>query len=213
MKRWKNTKENSILRLRLCANFSKLSIKRSTVYRLQSRNTKLEMYIQSHKTTSLLFTMNIALNIQKDKFVHRSDFRTRNLAYFLSKSSKYTVIKIYLQNLSTLIIAKSSTSTTTEITSETSVNNWEHFWCVAHSTLIVGMKIAKLSLLKTWIVRIHCVHKKFFNLSAEAFIYAFNARSRVKSAIFFLKNEHFLFYWSVDKGFVNFQRQKIQIKN
>ena len=76
---------------------------------------------QSQKTISLLNITTISLNIQIDKFVYRSDLEATILAFFRSKSSNYTAINLFLQKLSTLMIAKVTISTRTDITLQRSV--------------------------------------------------------------------------------------------
>ena len=70
--------------------------------------------MQSQKTISLTITTAISLSIQIDKIVYHSDLETSVLAYFPSKSLKYR--NLLLQKLSTLTIAKFTSSTTTDIT-------------------------------------------------------------------------------------------------
>ena len=67
---------------------------------------KLRLELQSQKTISLLVTITRSLNIQINKFDHRSDLETTILAYFLSKSLNYRAINFFLQKLSKLTIAK-----------------------------------------------------------------------------------------------------------
>ena len=83
--------------------------------------TKLRLVLQSQKTTSLLITIKISLNIQINFFRYRSGLETTILASFLSKSLNYKVISSYLQKFSTLNIAKLTTSTRIGITLQTSV--------------------------------------------------------------------------------------------
>ena len=65
--------------------------------------------------------MKISLNIQIDKFVHRSDLETIILESFPSEKLSYTVINLYSQELLNLTIAKLTTSTKTSNTLKTSV--------------------------------------------------------------------------------------------
>ena len=82
---------------------------------------KVEIGYTKSKTISLLITITTSLNLEIDKFFHHSDLETTTLAYFPSKSLKYTVINLFLQKLSTLTIVKFTISTRTDITSQTSV--------------------------------------------------------------------------------------------
>ena len=65
--------------------------------------------------------MKISLNVQVDNFVYRSDLETSNPTFFLSKSSRNAVIILHLEKLSTLTIAKMTTSTRTDIMLQTSM--------------------------------------------------------------------------------------------
>ena len=56
------------------------------------------------KTTSLLITWKISLNIQTGILVYFSDPETTNLAFSLAKSWNYSIISSYLQKLSTSTI-------------------------------------------------------------------------------------------------------------
>ena len=49
---------------------------------------------------------------------------------------------------------------------------------------------------------LHCVHKFFFNLSAEKTVNVLNALPRVRRQIFFLKNKQIRFSWSMTIGFL-----------
>ena len=60
------------------------------------------------------------MNIQIDKDFYRSDLGTTVPMYFPSKSLIYTAINLFLQNLSTLVIAKFTISTRPDITLQTS---------------------------------------------------------------------------------------------
>ena len=102
--------------------FSKFLIKLASAYRLHYRSPKLRLDLQSQKTIALLITITISLNIQTDKFVHRSVLETTILAFFPSKILNYTAISLFLQKLSTLTIAKLTVSTRTVIALQTSVN-------------------------------------------------------------------------------------------
>ena len=93
----------------------------ASAYRYPYRSPKLRLDLQSQTTISLLFTITISLNIQIDKFVYRCDLETKILAYFPSKSLKYTTINLFLQKLSTLANAKVTISTKTDNTLQPSV--------------------------------------------------------------------------------------------
>ena len=96
------SEKNSALWLTVCWIFSKLLIKRASVYKFYYRNTRLRLDLRSQRTIWLLITITISLNIQIDKFIYRSDLETTILASFPSNSLNYTVISSYLQRLSTL---------------------------------------------------------------------------------------------------------------
>ena len=102
-------------------DFLKFFDKGSKCLQIPLPKHKIEMNLQSRKTTSLLITMKISSNIQIDLFVYRSDLETTILASSPSKSLNYTVIILNLQKLSTLTIANFSTSTKTDIMLQTSV--------------------------------------------------------------------------------------------
>ena len=77
----------------------------------------------------------ISLNIQIDKFVHRSDLQTTLLAYYPSKSLNSTAIDLYLQKLSTLTIVKFTISTRTDKRLPTSVKQSRAItMCIAFTT-------------------------------------------------------------------------------
>ena len=96
-------------------------IKLVSAYIFPYRRPTLRLDLQSQKTISLLITITISLNIQKDKFVYHSDSGTTILVYFSSKSLNYTAINLFLQKLSTLTIVKFTISTKTDITLQTIV--------------------------------------------------------------------------------------------
>ena len=81
------------------------------VYRFQYWNPKLNLDPQSEKRTSLFITVKVSLNIQLAIFVYRSGLETTIFSTFPSKKLNYTLISSYLQTLSTLTIAKLTTST------------------------------------------------------------------------------------------------------
>ena len=91
-------------------------IKRANVHKLFYRNPKLSLDIQSRKAISLLITVNISLNGQINNFVYHSDSEKTIVASFPSKRLKYMAIILFLQKLSTLTIAKITTSTEIIIT-------------------------------------------------------------------------------------------------
>ena len=96
----------------------------TSVYILETPNTKLNLDLQSEKTTSLLLTLQISLNIKIDVFVFHCDFKTTILASFPSESLNYKVIYSYLQKVSTLIMTKFTTLTGTNITMQTNVEKF-----------------------------------------------------------------------------------------
>ena len=99
--------------------FSELLVKRASVYIFHYRTPKLRSDLQSRRTISLLITIKISLNFQINKFVNRSILEATTLAPFPSKILSYSVMNLYLQNLSTLTIAKSTISAKTDITLQT----------------------------------------------------------------------------------------------
>ena len=121
-KKWISPKENSLLWSTVCAIFSQCLITQASAYRFTYRSPKLRLDLQSQKAISLLITIKMSLKIQIDKFVYRSDLETTILGYFPSKALNYTAINLFLQKLSTLTIAKFTSSTKTHNTWQTSVN-------------------------------------------------------------------------------------------
>ena len=79
---------------------SKFLIKRASVYKFHYRKPECTLDLQSQKTSSLLITITISLNIQIHKVVYRSEVETTNLAFVPTKFLNYTVITIFLQKLS-----------------------------------------------------------------------------------------------------------------
>ena len=99
-----------------------MSVKKlAGVYTFLDRNPKLRLHLQNQDTIFLLIFITIPLNIEIDKFVYRSDLETSNLASFLSKSLNYRVIKLFVQKLLSLTVAKFFICTGTDITFQTSV--------------------------------------------------------------------------------------------
>ena len=90
------------------------------IYIFPQRSPKLRLDLQSQNSISLLNTITISLNIQKDKFVYRSYLATTILAHLPSKNLNYTAIIFFLQILSTtLTIVKFTISTRTDYTLQT----------------------------------------------------------------------------------------------
>ena len=101
-------------------DFLKTSNKTSKCLKFHFRNPKLRLDLQKQKTIfSLIPTITIWLNIQIEKLVDRSDLETTFLVSFLSKILVYTAISLLLEKLSTLIIAKFTTWTKSDITLQT----------------------------------------------------------------------------------------------
>ena len=142
------------------------------------------------------------MNIQKDKFVCRSDLGTIILAYFQSKSLNYTAINLLLQKLST-----STIYTRNYTTLQSSVKYLRAITMCTAFTLNVCETIALLFSLGTCIIQIQSVRvnfactKKFYNLSAEAIINVRNARQCARCAIFLSKIKQAPFYCRLAKGF------------
>ena len=65
--------------------FSKLLITLASVHRFPYWNPQLRLDLQSQRTISLLFTITISLNIQMDKFVHRSVLEKTILCFSIKK--------------------------------------------------------------------------------------------------------------------------------
>ena len=172
---------------------------RTWIYRLHYRNQKLRTDIQSQKTTFLLITLEISLNIQVEKCVLRSHFKTTIRAFFPSNKLSYMVINLYLQKLSTLTITKFNTFTRTDITLQTNVKNLGvNPMCSAftpdcrydnNSFKFIGTVHCPNEISS----RKLCLHKKAFNLSAEATINALKVRTRVRCAKYFLRNKEYRF--------------------
>ena len=80
-----NSKRNSLVWSTNCAIFSKLLIKLASAYRFPYRSPRLILDLQSQKTTFLLITITISLNIQIDRFVYHSDFGNNNSCVFSLK--------------------------------------------------------------------------------------------------------------------------------
>ena len=117
----------------------------------------------------------------------------------------YTAIKLIVHKLSTLVIAEFTIFTRTDIRLQKSVKKMRAICCVAHSHLIVGMKLALLLSLGTCIVQKQTVRvdlactKRLFNLQAEAIVIVGNARLCARCAIILLKiqqNRFFFVVWA-----------------
>ena len=149
-------------------DFQKRLMKLASVYKLHNRISKLKFNLRSRKTTSLLFTKKISLNIHIDQFVYRSNLEKTNLASLPSKKLKHAVINLYLPKLSTLTNAKLITSKRTDITLQKGVTKLTAI--TMRSTFIPDSRYDK-SILKL-IGNVFCpndmyseklrVHKKFF---------------------------------------------------
>ena len=142
---------------------------------------------------SLPITTAISLSKQMDKFVYLSVLVNNNSCIFSVKILNNKVINNFLQNFSTLPMAKFATPARTDIKLHKVCINWEQSRCVAHSTLIVGLTIALLISLGTCFVRIQSARENFacakrlFNLLAEAIINVRNARLSARCAKFLWK--------------------------
>ena len=113
---WKSPKGDSILWWTACSISRKPLIKRASVYKFHYWNTKLILDLQGQKTISLFNAVKTSLNIQLDKFVYCSDLEALSNAFFPLKTSSYMALNLFLQKLSTLTIAKLTTSTETHST-------------------------------------------------------------------------------------------------
>ena len=155
-RRSEDLQKRTHLLCRQSARFQKLSIMLASVYRFSYRSPKLRLDLQSQKTISLLITITISLNIQIDKFVHRSDLGTTILASFPSKRLNYTAIIIFLQKLSTLTIAKFTISTRTDTTLQTSVKELRAITMCGAFTLDCGYDNSTIIL----IVYVYCPNER-----------------------------------------------------
>ena len=117
--------------------------------------------LQIQRTTSLIISWKLSLNIQTEKIVYHSDLNTSFLPSLPSKSSSYTVISSNLQKLSTLIILKLTGSTRTDITLQPSVNQLGAKTMCCTSNFDWQYAKAKITLMKMYIVRTKCVLGKF----------------------------------------------------
>ena len=123
---------------------------------------KLRLDLKSQKTISLLNIITISLNTQIDKFVYRSDLEKTMVAFFSSKTLNCTAINLFLQKLSTLIIAKFIICTRrTDFTLQRSEKNLRAVTMYSAFTVIVGMTIALLFSLGTCVVQIQNVRVNF----------------------------------------------------
>ena len=124
----------------------------------------MKLDLQSQKTSSLLNTV----NIQSDKFVYRSDFKTTVLAFSPSTSFNSTLIQFSLHNVSNLNFAKFTTCKRTDVTLQTCVK--EIRACTICSTFSPDcwfdnsnfIFIGNVFCPKTMCSGIHCIHKKTY---------------------------------------------------
>ena len=166
--RWIFPKKDSVLLSAACAIFSKFLLKRASVYRFHKPNPKLGLNLQSQSTLSLLIAIKISLNIQINKFVYRSDFKTRILASFHKKSLTYMVINSHLQKSSALSITNFTTYSRTDITlhsrvKQLRINTCSTFDpdCCYDNSIIEFIGNVRCPL-KTRSGKL-CLHKKTFN--------------------------------------------------
>ena len=136
---------------------------------LQIPLTKFKIEIESTKSKNNFFiTLTISLNIQRNKFVHRSSFETIFLASFLSETFNYTSINIFQQKLSTLTIGKFTFSTRTNITSQTNVKELRAIAMCSAFTPDWGYEISTINLIggvfcpNTKCLGNFCLHKETF---------------------------------------------------
>ena len=107
--------------------------------------------------------------MQIDKFVYLINLETTILAYSLSKSLNYTAIKVFLQKLSTLTIAKHTISTRTDITLQTSIKQLRAIKMCSVVIPVYGYDSSTIFLLgdvyctNTKFLGKLCVHKKTFH--------------------------------------------------
>ena len=108
------------------------------------------------------------MNIQTDKFVHRSDLETTTVGYFPSKSLNYTAMNLFLQKFSTLTIAKFTISTKTDIRLQTSVKEMRAITMCSAFTTDCGSDKSTIALIgdvycpNTKCSGKLCLHKKTF---------------------------------------------------
>ena len=149
----------------------------------------------------------MSLNIQLDKFVYHSDSETTIIAYFPSKSLKYTAINLFLQKWSNLTIAKITICTRTDITLKTSVKYLKAITmssaftpdCRCYNSTIVLIGDVYCPNTKSSI-NFACT-KRLFNLSAEAII---NIRNAQLCASFPFDDQTNSFFLSLGQGVYNF---------
>ena len=107
---------------------------------------------------SLLITMEMTLNNRLDKFVYRSDLKTKNLAIFPTKTFIYTGIKSCTHMLSFSRLVKLITFRKTDIIWQTKVNFvCEHLRCVTYSSLYYDITFPFLASIWLSTVRIKCI--------------------------------------------------------
>ena len=176
---------------------------------------KPKLEIGSKKSNDNLFfvTITIILNIQIGKFDYRSDLETAVLAYFPTKSLKYTAINLFSQKLSVLTNAIFTISTTTHITLQTSVKDLGANTMCSAFTTACGYDNSAINLMEDCIVRKQSVWvfsdctKRPFSLSAEAIINIRNALLCARCAIFLLKIKQILFL-SFGQGGLHFSEER-----
>ena len=190
----------------VCAIFSKPSIKRASVYIFHYPNSKLRFDLQSQKTSCLLITIMSLLNIQRDKFVYRSDLKSSST--FLIKNFELHGNQLFLAEVVNLSLPEITTSTRIDITLQV-LRNWEHLRCIVQSLLIVGVTITISNLLGPRSVGIQCARiyieckKRLSNLLKDATTDVVTARPCVRCAIFryFLWRMTNFVFWGLVKGF------------
>ena len=180
--------------------FSKFLIRQANVYRCYNKNSSLGLDPPNQKTTSLLTTIKLSLNIQVNKVLQLCVLKTTNLGIFSSTILSYSLISSSLQKSSTKTIAEYTTSTRTDMTLRTYVkdlivlmtcSNLERDYRQEHSIFkflemcYFSNKMCSLSF---------CALKKSFNFLAKATISLLKARIRVRWAIIPGMNKQFAFF-------------------
>ena len=190
----------------------KILITLASVYTFPYRRPKLRLDLQSLMAISLLITISISLNTQKNKFAYRSNLETTILALFSSKSLNYTTIILFLQKLSTLTFAKVTISTRTDITLQTIVKKLRAITMCSAFTPDCGYDKNSIILIgdvyfpNTKCAVKHCLHKKNFSISRQKRLSMPAPRVCVSGAQNFWKIEQIVFCCRLVKGCTFLQR-------
>ena len=199
-------------------NFSKLLILATKYRRFHYPNQIIRLDSQKQKTNCSVIATRIYLSIWTDKFGYRSGLKRTRLAFFPSKSLNITVIRSFLQKLSTWVTAKSNISTRFDFLFLTSVTFMRAITLCSAFTTDFGYDNSTIILIGDVYCPNRkcsgklCLHKTLFNLSAEAISNDHNARLCVRCAIFHLKIKQNPFSCRLVKGFTFLKRLQNQFK-